>query len=1083
MARVLGGVLAVVVILAVAVYALGASGIGTEKLNAEAETAVENMVGFDVEVSVGQAGITLDRSSFLALQVNDVGLKQAGGAKMADAGSVRFGVRLLPLLSGQVRLTSARISDARIVTAVMPSGDDKRYTSLRNTDGLLDPDKVIDAVFASVRDMLDAVRLDSLREIELDNVEFVLPEGEPISAVKVAHAIVSQAGPDKMVASATIALDDKALTLAASAASHASGRITGLQADIAIDAGASARAAMAPALGTIKLHISGTEGEGDQPPKLAASLSLAGSVIDLGRRGLFKADVVADAALVKGTNKIDVGQLKIRNGHSTLNFQGSIGPTPMAGTVGEDPSYRYDFVSNGSTLIPSTSPEPALEFIARIAGRYLPAKNRLLADTIAVKSGPDGEALGTAAVNFVEGEAPGVSVAIKVHNMPVSHVKQLWPWFTAGNARLWVLENLFGGRVTDASLQYQVVPGRAGNGVPLSRDEVFGRFVIDGSRFDTAGRIPPIRDAVGVVEFHGNDVDISLSSGTVYLPSGRVVAASNGTLKIKSANISPVIGALDIDVAGEAPAIAELASYDPINAMRFVGLSPDDFSGTVAGHVKADIPLQSGVDPGMLDWLVSLDYENLSIAEPVDGQAISEADGTITVGPQKAVIAAKARLNGIPAELDLIEPLEDTGPPRSRKVVLVLDDKTRETLMPGLATLLSGTVRVTMEKGTGNGQRASADLTNARLNLPWVGWSKGPGVPAKVAFTLAESNGETRLSGFDLDGQSFAIDGDVVLSHGNLISASFNKVRLNRGDDVDVTIKRTSKGGYDVDVKGAALDARSLIKQLISDGPAAKGVESDPISIDAKVDSLTGFHNEKLSNLKLNYSGTGARVGDLEVSANAASGASITIANIGSADGRKLNMKSADAGAILRFLDVYEHMQGGGITLALSGNGSGPLRGTIAARDFLIVDEPKLASIVSTTPQGDRRSLNQAVKGRIDASRVRFERGFAEIEKGNGYVKLAKGVLRGPLIGTTFQGTLYDDDNNMDLTGTFMPAYGLNRIFGELPLVGALLGNGRDRGLIGVTYRLKGDANKPDLSINPLSVIAPGIFRSIFEFR
>lgn len=46
-----------------------------------------------------------------------------------------------------------------------------------------------------------------------------------------------------------------------------------------------------------------------------------------------------------------------------------------------------------------------------------------------------------------------------------------------------------------------------------------------------------------------------------------------------------------------------------------------------------------------------------------------------------------------------------------------------------------------------------------------------------------------------------------------------------------------------------------------------------------------------------------------------------------------------------------------------------------------------------------------------------------------------------------------------------------------------LLGNGRDRGLIGVTYRLRGKASKPDLDINPLSVIAPGIFRSIFEYR
>ena len=34
---------------------------------------------------------------------------------------------------------------------------------------------------------------------------------------------------------------------------------------------------------------------------------------------------------------------------------------------------------------------------------------------------------------------------------------------------------------------------------------------------------------------------------------------------------------------------------------------------------------------------------------------------------------------------------------------------------------------------------------------------------------------------------------------------------------------------------------------------------------------------------------------------------------------------------------------------------------------------------------------------------------------------------------------LYDPKGNMDMTGTFMPAYGLNRIFGEIPIIGALL--------------------------------------------
>jgi hypothetical protein len=275
-----------------------------------------------------------------------------------------------------------------------------------------------------------------------------------------------------------------------------------------------------------------------------------------------------------------------------------------------------------------------------------------------------------------------------------------------------------------------------------------------------------------------------------------------------------------------------------------------------------------------------------------------------------------------------------------------------------------------------------------------------------------------------------------------------------------------------------------LIKQFTSDvDTATKTTGTDNISVSADVEQLTGFHDEQLSNLKLDYSAAGSRVNGLKVSATASSGAAITISNTTGDGRRSLNVKSADAGAILRFLNVYEHMEGGSIMLALTGAGDGPMTGKVDTSNFFIVNEPKLASIVSTTPAGDNRSLNQAVKGNLDTSRVKFERGYAEIEKGSGYLKLANGVLRGPRIGTTFQGILYDQNNNMDMTGTFMPVYGLNRIFGELPIVGALLGNGRDRGLIGVTYRLRGNANKPVLDVNPLSVIAPGIFRSIFEYR
>lgn len=1089
--RVFAGLCALVLLAAAGVYVLGASGIGTERLRAEAETAIEKLAGVDVNVTVGAARLTLDGSSFIALQVNDVSLKTADGKPMADIGRVRFGMRLLPLLSGDVRLTSARFSNAHIVVAAMPSGGGDWTAALRNDNGLVDPEKVSAAAFASVNDALDAVREDSIRQIDLHNVEFELPDTGLVKRVTVASATVAQTGTGRMQFSYDADVDGRHATLTATATRDARARrIASLDANIEIEgAGTSgeggsteaAPAADGARLGSIALKLSGSEASGDSPSRLAASLSLTGSVLDLDERGLLPVDVEADATLMAGSNKISVDRLLIKNGRSSFDFAGSIGPKPAA--AGEEPAYRYDLTSDGSTLAPSESPEPALQFLARIAGVYQPKSRKVVAEQIGVRSGGSGEVLGAATVAFVDNGPPGVSLSLNVHDMPVSHVKQLWPWFSARNARLWVLGNLFGGTVTDGNLQFQVVPGRLGNGVPLTGDEVFGRFQIEGSRFDTAGRIPPVRDAVGVVAFHGNDVDIALLSGSVYMPSGRTVAASGGTLTIKNANRPIVVGGLDIDVAGEAPAIAELASYEPINAMRHVGLAPEDLSGTVTGHVRADIPLTRGMDTSKLDWLVSLDYQDLSLAKPFEDQTVTEADGSITVGPKQAVISAEAKLNGIPAELDLVEPLADDGPARSRKVTLILDDKTRNASMPGLSDLLSGTIKVAIDKSGEDAQQVSADLTNARLDIPWAGWSKGAGIPAKVAFNMAKSGSTTTLSDFALDGKSFSIDGNVTLVNGALSAARFSKVALNRGDDVAISVKRAGKS-YAVDVSGASLDARSLIKQFTSDvDTATKGAGSDAISVSADVASLTGFHDEVLSNLKLEYSAAGSRVNGLNVTAAASSGAPITINNTTSEGGRVLRVKSADAGAILRFLNVYEHMEGGAITLSLSGAADGPMKGQVDARNFYVVNEPKLASIVSTTPAGDTRSLNEAVKGNIDTSRVQFERGFAEIDKGSGYLRLANGLLRGPRIGTTFQGTLYDPNNNMDMTGTFMPVYGLNRIFGELPLFGPLLGNGRDRGLIGVTYRLRGNANKPTLNVNPLSVVAPGIFRSIFEYR
>jgi hypothetical protein len=92
-------------------------------------------------------------------------------------------------------------------------------------------------------------------------------------------------------------------------------------------------------------------------------------------------------------------------------------------------------------------------------------------------------------------------------------------------------------------------------------------------------------------------------------------------------------------------------------------------------------------------------------------------------------------------------------------------------------------------------------------------------------------------------------------------------------------------------------------------------------------------------------------------------------------------------------------------------------------------------------------------------------------------------VVKGPMIGGTIEGIINYPANQVRMSGTFVPMYGLNNMFGQLPVLGLFLGGGSNEGLIGVTYELVGTPGVPELRVNPISAMAPGVFRKIFEFN
>ena len=96
-------------------------------------------------------------------------------------------------------------------------------------------------------------------------------------------------------------------------------------------------------------------------------------------------------------------------------------------------------------------------------------------------------------------------------------------------------------------------------------------------------------------------------------------------------------------------------------------------------------------------------------------------------------------------------------------------------------------------------------------------------------------------------------------------------------------------------------------------------------------------------------------------------------------------------------------------------------------------------------------------------------------------IAIDKGRLSGSQIGLTARGRIDLDHARLDLDGTIVPIYGLNWALGKVPLVGQFLAGREGEGAFAVTYSVTGPTSDPQISVNPLAVLAPGFIRDLFN--
>ena len=192
---------------------------------------------------------------------------------------------------------------------------------------------------------------------------------------------------------------------------------------------------------------------------------------------------------------------------------------------------------------------------------------------------------------------------------------------------------------------------------------------------------------------------------------------------------------------------------------------------------------------------------------------------------------------------------------------------------------------------------------------------------------------------------------------------------------------------------------------------------------------------------------------------------------------QKLRLITTDAGDLLQALDTTSRIEGGELELdatIVRQQPSPEAEGRFVVREFNARNAPILARLLTVA------SL-QGIGNLLSGQGIAFQRLEAPFTLRNELLQLGRGRLSGSQLGLTFEGWINLDDDTLDLGGTIVPVYGVNRTIGQIPIIGRLLRGREGVGAFAFTYGMRGPVGNPTIWVNPLSALAPGFLRELFS--
>lgn len=693
----------------------------------------------------------------------------------------------------------------------------------------------------------------------------------------------------------------------------------------------------------------------------------------------------------------------------------------------------------------------------------------------------------------VKKQADGHLIRVKalLRDMPMDRLKHYWPEKLAPDPRAWVTEHLSAGTASQATLDMTMLAPQGDFGHATLKT-LGGNIDFNGIKVDYFAPLMPVTKVSGKATYDEKSFHLDLKGGTL---GDMQVLKSKIAITDLDVQSDTVHSKIDIAVSLNGPLQTALQVLDkkPLQYPRALGIQAADVEGHADVEVGFRFPLYTGLTLPEVEVEAHARLKDVLLKNVVSDFSLAGGPMDLALDGGALTLKGEGRLGGMPVTFDWLKNFSPGAKIAGKiEATLPLDAQSLVKLGVPADFNVTGTLPAKLVY-TSTGDDAATlifkgDITPTAFAVPAANYEKQAGLPGTLDFLMKFKGGNPAgITGLTLATEGALLKGDLVFGAGGKIvqKASFSQAVLG-ATDIALEAEHRDAEGYRLMITGRQFDVSKMLGKQDkpnSDEEAARPVT--PVTVSMAVDRLLTGKDKHVERMKMFMRRNGwGRLEQLEV--DGVSGARpLYLRYMPVVRGHTLRFEAGNAGAALSAFGITEGVRGGKVVVHANPNPKGGLRdmgGLVSLTDFSLVNVPALGMLLNAMSLTGIVELLNGQGIAFKKMRAEFfwvDKGQPETAKNVRSIIIRGGETSGASLGLTFEGNIDNWMHVLDMSGTIIPVSDLNKLVGIIPLVGNIL-TGGGKGVFAATYVIKGPQENPTVTVNPLAVLAPGIFRKLF---